>query len=382
MTPRRILCLVDPAGPGGGATTLSLCRRAVDALVRAGAVVEIGLLGQVEADAFARACGIDAAWRVPVPCGRESLARRAVARACAGTAPTAVLGWGERACAIASRSLDSAPLVAVLDAPFPAPRVRRSAMAQALCVGQALADRAMEAGWLPIRVRSVQPPMPPWLADPSTDRNSLRRAWNAPPEDFVIGVLPLSPGRGDALFAFHAMGRCALAGHGAHLVLDPALGQACTVRPLARQLGLNERVHFDAAIRRPWTLAPAVDFWISLADAASDETASHAAAAAALGAPILAAANSLACSSVEHRVDGFIAEANVNAYAHEMIQAAHDRALCRIVAEAARVRHAGRSVREVFDLAVQECVDRACPLGGAAAADERLADRNASAAPA
>ncbi|MCE9620326.1 MAG: hypothetical protein K8R92_10525 [Planctomycetes bacterium] len=359
----RVVCVTDPLGPGGGAATLTACRLAVRALEeRMGSgAVEVGVLGTAAAFERARECGLSPAWRIPVPCGSLRLAERPLTRLMQKNTPAAVVAWGERAAQLISRGAEELPLVVVMDAPFKSKLVRQAELAEVLCMGEALADQACSLGWLPIRIRSVLPPMPAWQPSPSRDRNSIRRIWNAAESDFVIGVLPTASGFGNSLFAFHAFGRFAIAGHGAHLVLDPATRYANEVRPFARRLGLDERVHFDDAIGCPWNLAPAVDLWMSLPDPKRDETALHPSGAAALGSPILATVGSLAAAAIEPSVDGIVSEAGINAFAFELIQAARNPARCSDMVTASRVKYAPQSVRDGFALAIQESVLRVCP---------------------
>ncbi|MSR34413.1 MAG: hypothetical protein EXS12_06400 [Phycisphaerales bacterium] len=359
----RIVCVTDPLGPGAGTLTMATCLQAVSALQdqREDIAVDVGVLGISDAGKLAVQGGISPAWRIPVPCGNLRLAERSLERMFDRQPASVVLAFGTRAAQLVSRLAQHTPLVVVLDAPCEAKHVRHAELCEVLCMSEYLADQASAAGWLPIRIRSVSPAMPTWQHVPSMDRNSLRRAWSACDDDFVIGVLPLSADSADALFAFHAMGRFVMAGHGAHLVLDPSLGNSHAVRSFARKLNLNERVHFDSAIACPWKISPAVDLWVSLHDFKYDETALHPCSAAALGAPILAQSGSFAAAAIEHQVDGLIAGEGVNACAFEMIHAAKNPALLAKIVSAARVKYATKNVRAAFALAIRESVQRVCP---------------------
>lgn len=355
--------MVDPLGPGAGAATLSACAVAVRALRQSLGVgrVEVGVLGTPDAHQLAVECGLSPAWRIPTLGKFTRIAAQTLSRLAQRDHPTVVVAWGSRAAILASHALQDTPLVVALDAPCESKHVRNAEFAEVLCMGDALADYACRSGWLPIRIRSVLAPMPEWSQVPSLDRNSLRRNWNATDTDWVVGVLPPSGQFSDALFAFHAMGRFALAGHGAHLVLDPTMRNAGEVRSIARKLKLNERVHFDSSLKCPWKISPAVDVWMSLADLHQDESALHPCMAAALGVPLITATGSFAASGIEHQVDGIIARPGINAFAFEMIQAAKNPSLLASMASAARVRHASQNVRQGFTIAIQECVARACP---------------------
>ena len=323
--------------------------------------VHVGVLGTPAAHQLAVECGISPAWRIPIPCESTRLARPTLSRVAQRDLPMVVMAWGARAAMLVSHALPDTPLVVVLDAPCEAKLVRNAEFAEVLCMGDALADQASGSGWLPIRIRSVHAPMPQWSQVPSLDRNSLRRNWNAADTDWVIGVLPLCDHSSDALFAFHAMGRFAFAGHGAHLVLDPNMRNAGDVRAIASKLELNSRVHFDSSLKCPWKISPAVDLWLSLKDINRDETALHPCMAAALGAPVLTSAGSFAAAGIEHQVDGLIARSGINAFAFEMIQAVKKPSMLAQMASASRVRHASESVRQVFFTAIQESVQRVCP---------------------
>ncbi|MEI6273414.1 MAG: hypothetical protein WCQ03_08085 [Phycisphaerae bacterium] len=359
----RIVCVTDPLGPGTGSAMLAACAQAwrfLQDTVGLG-LVEVGVLGTHVATQLAVENGLQPAWRIPLPCGNLRLAESALSRVFDASSAKVVVAWGARAAQLVSRCAHDTPVVVVLDAACESKSVLHAELAEVLCLGDSLADAASALGWLPIRIRAVSPTMPAWKQIPSIDRNSLRRQWGATDQDCVIGVLPLSVGCGDALFAFHAMGRFSYAGHGAHLVLDPSLGNANAVRSIARKLDLNDRVHFESSIVCPWKLSAGVDLWLSLRDPIHDQTALHHSCAAALGAPILAQSGSFAAAAIEHQVDGLVAGAGVNAYAFEMIHAATHPAMMADMALAARVRYASQSVRDRFALAVQEGISRVCP---------------------
>ncbi|MEI6023887.1 MAG: hypothetical protein WCP80_04780 [Phycisphaerales bacterium] len=359
----QIVCVTDPLGPGAGAATLAACAQAVRALeekIGAGRV-EVGVLGTNLSTQLAVECGLAPAWRVPIPCGNVRLAEPALSRVLNHSTPSVVLAWGARAAQLVSRTMRDTPLVVVMDAPFESKSVIHAELAEVLCMGDLMADHACALGWLPIRIRTVLPAMPSWQQDPSHDRNSLRRQWGATDQDCVMGVLPVSSGRADALFAFHAMGRVAFAGHGAHLVLDPNLGNASGVRSIARKLDLNARVHFDSALSCPWKLCSAIDVWMSLRDAHVDETSMHHSCAAALGAPLVAQSGSFAAACIEHQVDGIVAGEGVNALAFEILQIAKNPAQIGAMATSGRVKYGAKNVRDGFALAIQECVGRVCP---------------------
>ncbi|MCA9286616.1 MAG: hypothetical protein KDA22_15430, partial [Phycisphaerales bacterium] len=79
LEPIRILHLVDPGSPGGGACTLRLLAEAVERIPSVTQCVLV--VGNAEHAALASRCGLRPAGRVSPPAGATALARRAVVRA-------------------------------------------------------------------------------------------------------------------------------------------------------------------------------------------------------------------------------------------------------------------------------------------------------------
>lgn len=341
--PPVTLHLVDPSGPGAARW---LCR-----LARAHAGhAQMVALGSRPVDGCVR--------RIPVPAGSVRLAAAALERLAEETGAALLVAWGVRPVQAASRARDGAGRLLVMDT---VPEVAWVPFdAEVLCLGDAVADRAMQAGWPPMRIRVLAPPVPA-MAEPDPS-GTLRSAWRAtrgiPASAFVVGLLSASPADGHAQKALHAVGRVRMAGVDARLVLDPAVAQAGAMQVFARSIGLRDAVVFDPESRTPERLAAAVDAWISIPCDGNDGTALDPAVGAGLHAPLVVSAGSLAARGVVAGAEALVAEPP-NAMAAALLGLAEDRARGSELASALRVRYASEAARQAFAAFIAEAAARA-----------------------
>ena len=311
-----------------------------------------------------------AAFRIPFAGASVALAARSLERICESVQAPAVIAWGARAAAVAAGARDAAERWLVLDAVPPLRSIPFDA--EVICLGDAVADQLSAAGWPPMRLRVVQAPSP-CMAEPDHDgsrRAALRQQWGVPDAAFVAGLLPAGPDAGDALSAFHAVGRVRMTGVDAHLVLASDAGLAGPMQVFARSIGLRHAVHFVDAVRDPASVAPMMDAWLSLPGAREDSTVLDPAVAAGLHAPLVAAQGSLAARAVEPDVDGLVADGR-NRIGAALLELSRDPARRRALSTAARSRYAGQDRRQAFARVFEDIAARA-----------RVSDSNRSAAPA
>lgn len=349
-----LLHIVDPQGP---AASEWLSRMAVQHAC-GGQIVALGASAHGEA------------FRIPFAGASVALAARSLERLSDGVQARVVVAWGARAAAVAAQARDVAERWLVLDAVPPLRSIPFDA--EVICLGDAVADQLSAAGWPPMRLRVVQAPSP-CMAEPDHDgsrRAALRKQWGVPQAAFVAGLLPAGPDAGDALSAFHAVGRVRMTGVDAHLVLASDAGLAGPMQVFARSIGLRDAVHFVDAVRHPASMAPMIDAWLSLPGERVDATALDPAVAAGLHAPLVAASGSLAADTIEPNVDGVVAEGR-NRIGAALLELSRDAARCRDLSTAARVRHAGQDRRQAFARVFEDIAARAC-----------VSDSNRSAAPA
>jgi hypothetical protein len=322
--------LIDPHGPGASRWLATLALRSGQ-----GVVVALG-----------HSAGHPCAHRVPVAAS-WSVTARTLERLLEDCEAAHLVAWGARAAAIASASRDRAGRWFMLDG---VPRTRSIPFdAEVLCLGEAVADAALQAGWPPMRVRAVQPPAPlaaAWDTDGSL-RAGHRDRWGAAPGSIVVAMLPAGPGEGDAMTALDVVGRAHLAGVDARLVLHPDTGGAAAMQVFARRAGLRDRVRFDEGLAAPEPLAPAVDAWLSLPDPTQDGTALDPAAVGGLGGCLLALEGSRAAAAIDVGVDGLVAK-GCNALAAELLSLAESPARRTEIAQAARARHATEGRFQAF----------------------------------
>jgi hypothetical protein len=348
-----LLHIVDPQGPAASGWLSRMAAQRGD-----GHVVALG------------AAVHDAPFRIPLAGASVALAARALERLCDGVQARVVIAWGARAAAVAAGARDVAERWLVLDAVPPLRSIPFDA--EVICLGDAVADRLSAAGWPPMRLRVAQAPSP-CMAEPDHDgsrRAALRQQWGVPDAAFVAGLLPAGPDAGDALSAFHAVGRVRMTGVDAHLVLAPDAGLAGPMQVFARSIGLRDAVHFADAVRDPVAVAPMVDAWLSMPGERDDATVLDPAVAAGLHAPLVAAHGSLAASAVDPNVDGLVAEGR-NRIGAALLELSRDAARRRDLSTAARARYAGQERRQAFARMLEDIAARA-----------RVSDSNRSAAPA
>lgn len=277
------------------------------------------------------------------------------------------MAWGARAIDVAVRARDAARRWLVMDS---VPTVQAVPFdAEIACLGDLVADRASAAGWPPMRMRVLRAPVPTMAeADESGARRAAwREARGIAAEAFVVGLLPCASACGDALAAFHAVGRVRMVGLDAHLALHPHAGHSGAMQVFARSIGLRHAVHFDDAMEEPSHIAAAVDAWVSLPGGGPDGSALDPMVAAGLFAPLVAQRGSLAAACIEDGVDGVLAEPP-NGTAAALLALARDPHRRRDLAMAARVRHAAGPVRQAFAAFVAEVASAPARAVNAAAA--------------
>ena len=332
MRSAALLHLVDADGPGAGLALARLaCGHAGDA-----PVVALGSRPVPGCEA-----------RIPVPAGSVRLAAAALERLVDAADAQGVVAWGMRACQVACAARDAAHRTLVMDG---VPHVGAMPFdADVVCLADAIADRATRAGWPPMRIRVVAPPVPVF-AEPD-ESGAARAAWRAsrgvPAEACVVGLMPAAPDAGDALVALHAVGRVRMAGADARLLLDPRAGKAGAMQAFARSIGMRHAVIFEPQVRQPERVAAAVDAWISLPGTGVDGTALDACVAAGLHAPVVVSRGSFAAEACIDGADAIVVEPP-NGVASALLGLMDHPARRRELAVASRTRHASQAVRQVF----------------------------------
>lgn len=328
--PEPLVHLVDPLGPGASRWLAALATHA----------------GQGMVVALGSAAGVRCDHRVPVSSSRAATVRT-LERLLATCGADHLVAWGVRAAAIASEARDAAGRWLMLDG---VPALRSMPFdAEVACMGEAVADAVMRAGWPPMRLRVVQPPAPfatAWDTD-GCRRRSHRDRWGASAGSIVVGLLPAGPGEGDAMTAMDVVGRAHLAGVDARLVLHPDTGGSAAMEVFARKAGLRDRVRFDEGMGSPESLACGVDAWLSLPDPTRDGTALDPAVVGGLAGCLLASEDSLAAAAVERGVDGAVAKGR-NALAAELVALAEAPDRRVEISQAARARHATAGRLQAF----------------------------------
>jgi|GEM_PF-2797331 len=346
MRMSALLHIVDSQGPAASRWLAQVAREHVGGAV----VVSLG-------HACESAPHPKANFAIPFSGGSIALAGQALQRLSESLHTRAIVAWGSRASAVAIHARDAAERWLVLDT---VPSVHSIPFdAQVICLSDAVADRAGAAGWPPMRMRVIQPPSPciSKFDLQGEARAKQRDAWKISADAFVVGLLPCAKEEGDALAAFHTVGRLRLAQVQAYLVVDPQTRLAASTNIFARSIGARDAVIFHHVNTTHTAIAPAVDAWISMPGNAADGTVLDPAVAAGLGAPLVADAGSLAAMGIEQNVDGFVAPGR-NRIGAVMLSLSRDAALRKEVAAAARVRYAGETRRQAFAAVFAEIASR------------------------
>ncbi len=343
---QAVVHLIDPHGPGASYAAARLAA----GVASADSMIALGIARDSAA--------WKPAWRIPMTAGSVGLAARSLERIVQAAQTRLLVAWGHRACAVAVRAGDSAARVLVMDA---VPKVQVIPFdAEVICLGESVANAAMQAGWPPMRVRIAQPPMVDMaLPDPDgVQRKQLRNTWGLTDSSMAIGVLPNAPDEGDSGTAFHVVARVRLTGIDAHLILHPHTVGAASMEICARSAGLRHTIHFDQAVRQPEAIASGIDVWISIPGKPVDGSVLDPMIAAGLHAPLVVQSGSFAARAVEHGTDGLSAE-GLNRMAAAVRGLCLDPAKRKDLAFAAKVRFATTAKRQAFAGVFAECVQRA-----------------------
>ncbi len=256
----RVLHLIDPSGPGGGACTLKL---AADVLASTPEVHhEVLVIGNGRHVAQARRCGLEPRGRMGAPLNRPGLALGALrgllrseerdsgsydfVHAWTLTSAGAALRAGAR------RVLVTAAAAAPLDHADRG-RLRR---AEVIGLGPGAARRLAAAG---VPVRGALPVVADRGAIDFDQRPLLRQEWGVDETCFVVGLLGDPPGAADGEFAISAAGRAALAGRDVRLILHHESAPPGGMRRWLRKLCLGHLVVADDRMGEPWRAAAGLD---------------------------------------------------------------------------------------------------------------------------
>ena len=268
----RILHVIDPAFPGGGATTLrqlAAPRRRITSVEQR--VLVLGHRGHAR---LARRCGVPVDGVVPVPGGHPLFAARSLRRVIdaweADLGPfDAFQGWtlgsavalgmavpGRRVLAWSAVGPVSEPGLAALRAathrrPLPI-----------LTADPAVRDAFVDAGFEPEHLSVLPPGIDPEQID-GDHRRALRSSWGVAEDELLVAAMAEPLSWADARVAADLVGRVAVAGRRVRLLVHPAAERRVGAHRWVRPLGLAPLLLVDDDAAEPWRVLPGIDAaWI------------------------------------------------------------------------------------------------------------------------
>lgn len=267
----RILHLIDPHSPGGGACTLRLLAEPLQRLRSVEQdVIVIG--SRWHAD-LARRCGVEPIGQLAPPANQPALARRALARtirlrekACgpydvihAWTANTAALAIMAAPNRRRLATLAVGPLTGLATQLFLMLSEQHNLP---LLAASSAVQREYRSLGVDRRSISVLPPAVNPESSPSGDRAALRRRWgidDSSSSTFVVGLLSEPVNWADARMAVNVVVRATATGRNLKLLVHQSAPRRIEARRWAAKLGYHDLVIVDDEVAEPWRIVHGLD---------------------------------------------------------------------------------------------------------------------------
>lgn len=264
----RILHLVDPGSPGGGACTL---RTIAEVTTRLHSIQhEVLILGTAPHRGLAERCDVPVTGHLGLPTGWLTGGRRPLRRVIndfqrAGGAFDLVHAWTPRSAVLAAlaaphhRRLGTfsiGPVTGVLTPLLVALLEHRPMPILAASAGVREEFRSMG---LPRRLISLLPPgINPDSFEP-TPREAVRERWAVDPSTLVVGMLSEPVNWADAEIAAIVISRLALSGRDVRLVVHHEAHRRPHAERWLQQLELRHLVVSDDEAAEPWNVVAGLD---------------------------------------------------------------------------------------------------------------------------
>jgi glycosyltransferase involved in cell wall biosynthesis len=267
----RILHLIDPHSPGGGACTLRLLAEPLQRLRSLEQdVIVIG--SRWHAD-LARRCGVEPIGQLAPPASQPALARRALARAIrareAALGPYDVIhAWTASTAALAVMAAPNRRRLATLAVgPLTGPAAQlflfltEQHHVPSLAASSAVYREYRSLG-VDRRSISVLPPAVNPESSPGEDRAALRRRWgidDSVSSTFVVGLLSEPVNWADARMAVNAVVRAAVTGRDFRLLVHHSAPRRIEAQRWAAKLGYRNLLIVDDEVAEPWRIVSGLD---------------------------------------------------------------------------------------------------------------------------
>lgn len=275
----RILHLIGPGSPGGGAATLHLLEEVTSRL--RSARHDVLILGHRHHRDLAERCGVRTIGELSSPqffprSGRRALRTLLQVRAAAGIHYDLIHTWTARATLLAAVTAPETRRLATL---FVGPvsnfetRLLTAALekhpAPILNPVPAVQHEYHSLG-LPRRLLSLLPPGVNPDAVEFASRESVRQRWEIDDDEFAIGLLSEPLNWADARQAAAMLSRLAHTGRRVRLIMHHRAARRGEGDRWLRQLGLDHLVVVDDELAEPWRAVNGLDAAITIGDEADE----------------------------------------------------------------------------------------------------------------
>ena len=274
----RVLHLIDPGSPGGGACTLQLL---AEPLSRLNSVrQDVLIIGHERHEQLARECGVEPTGRLTAPFNQPALAGFAgatlkhyirVSEEARGQYDL-IHTWTSRSTLLAAMAAPNRKRVATLAVgpvnsfvmqllgavleyrPCPLLATSKSVRRDYIAMG-------LDAEMIDV----LQPAVHPEAVE-LTDRATLRTRWGVEPETFVVGLLAEPVNWCDAKAAVRILALAAESKRDVRLVMHPKANRRIDAQAWAEKIGLDDRLIVDDEIAVPWKVVNGLDAALLLGD--------------------------------------------------------------------------------------------------------------------
>lgn len=264
----RVLHLIDPGTPGGGATTLHLLAEVTRRLssVRHHSI----LFGSRAHAGLAERCGLAGFGRMCMPrqipmAGRRSLSRLIAAQEIAHGPFDLIHSWDSRSVVLAALAAADRPRLGSL-AVGPTCDLQTQFMLalldqrpMPLLVSSSAVKREYSSLGLPDRLLAVLPPAVNPESAESAVRADLRRRWEVSTDIFVIGLLSEPVSWADARTAATVASRVAVTGRRVKLLVHPSAAGRMQAERWSQRLNRGDLLIVDDDVAEPWRVVSGMD---------------------------------------------------------------------------------------------------------------------------
>jgi hypothetical protein len=276
----RVLHVIDPGSPGGGACTLQLLSAPLSRLTSVDQ--HVLLIGTERHEALARRCGVQPTGRITAPANEPLLAGfigrsfRAFVSAYeeAFGAYDIVHSWTARSTLLTMAVMPRRRRIATLTV-GPVNGVGMHALASMIARRPAVllaSSVAVKRDYLVMGIGEehldVLPPAvyPEAVEENAPDRDTVRERWSVTEGRFMMGLLAEPASWCDARHAMHLVAVLVDSGRDVGLVVHPRAQRWVEALRYARKLGLEDRLVAEDQIAEPWRCIRGLDAAIMLSD--------------------------------------------------------------------------------------------------------------------